>query len=51
MRQAYRAPHRETRSSKFQGHAAARGDVYVVTTFVLYGFDEAGRFSRIRPAM
>jgi hypothetical protein len=35
----------------FKAMPLQAGDVYVVTTFVLYDFDEAGRFSRIRPAM
>ncbi|HWL47035.1 MAG TPA: nuclear transport factor 2 family protein [Sphingomonadaceae bacterium] len=35
----------------FKAMPLRAGDVYVVTTFVLYDFDEAGRFSRIRPAM
>lgn len=41
--------HRDYR--EFKPHPLRAGDVYVVTTFVLYELDGDGRFTRIRPAM
>ena len=36
---------------EFKARPLRAGDVYVVTTFALFDFDDAGRFTRIRPAL